>query len=154
LDRETSGVLVFARRREANAGLATQFEGRSVRKTYVACVTGWPGDAARATLRDVLVPDRGGRGRGAARRAKHATGAQAAVTHVRVLGRRGDRAMLELGLETGRTHQARVQLAHAGAAIAGDPLYGEPASAAPRLMLHARAVDLQHPATRKALRLE
>ncbi len=47
LDRETSGVLVFARRREANGRLAAQFEGRTVRKTYVACVTGWPALPAR-----------------------------------------------------------------------------------------------------------
>jgi 23S rRNA (cytosine1962-C5)-methyltransferase len=47
-----------------------------------------------------------------------------AVTHVKVLARRADRALLELSLETGRTHQARVQLAHVGAPVAGDDLYG------------------------------
>ena len=183
LDRETSGVLLFARRREANAALATQFEGRHVRKTYVACVAAWPGvkvtpgragvkgaperagrgsgrpggepaQRARApagpwTLRDHLAPDRDGRMRAASARER---GAVSAVTQVRLLARRGPRAMLELELETGRTHQARVQLAHAGAPIAGDTVYGGPA--APRLMLHARSLALHHPATGKAIRFE
>jgi 23S rRNA (cytosine1962-C5)-methyltransferase len=148
LDRDTSGVLVYARRREANPGLAAQFEGRKVRKTYVACVTGWPAKRKRATLRDALVRDREGRMRVARAREK---GAVAAVTHVRLLARRGERAMLELELETGRTHQARVQLAHAGAPIAGDPAYG--GACAPRMMLHAASLELLHPSTRKPLQV-
>ena len=149
LDRETSGVLVFARRREANVGLAAQFEGRKVRKAYVAGVTGWPASRKHATLRDVLAPDRDGRMRVASAREK---GAVQAVTGVRLLAHRGDRALLELDLETGRTHQARVQLAHAGAPIAGDALYGgEPAA---RTMLHATALGLEHPVTRKPMRLQ
>ncbi|HEX4445758.1 MAG TPA: class I SAM-dependent methyltransferase [Polyangiaceae bacterium] len=177
LDRDTSGVLLYARRREANAGLATQFEGRSVRKTYVACVAGWPearapsrpargakthggrpgqggasagaAEDGRRTLRDSLAPDRDGKMRVAAARER---GATPAVTHVRVLGRKGPRAMLELELETGRTHQARVQLANAGAPIAGDVAYGGPP--APRLLLHARSLALHHPATGKPIRFE
>ncbi len=151
LDRETSGVLVFARRREANAGLAAQFERRTVRKTYIACVTGWPAKRERETLRDALAPDRDGRMRVVSARGKGG-GAVQAVTRVRLLSRRGDRAMLELELETGRTHQARVQLAHAGAPIAGDVSYGgAPAS---RMMLHAAALGLEHPVTRKPMRLQ
>ena len=149
LDRETSGVLVFARRRQANAGLAAQFERRTVRKTYVACVTGWSAKRERETLRDALAPDRDGRMRVVSARER---GAVQAVTRVRLLARRGDRAMLELELETGRTHQARVQLAHAGAPIAGDALYG--GDPAPRTMLHAVALALEHPATRKPMRLQ
>ncbi len=68
-----------------------------------------------------------------------------AVSRVRVLGRQGDRALLEVELDTGRTHQARVQLAHAGAPIAGDGIYG--GAPAPRLMLHARGLSLDHPTT-------
>lgn len=148
LDRDTSGVLVYARRREANPSLAAQFEGRKVKKTYVACVTGWPAKRDRATLRDALAPDRDGRMRVARAREK---GAVQAVTQVRLLAHRGERAMLELELETGRTHQARVQLAHAGAPIAGDSSYG--GAAAARMMLHASALALAHPATGKPLRL-
>jgi 23S rRNA (cytosine1962-C5)-methyltransferase len=155
LDRDTSGLNVFARRREANAGLAVQFEGRAVEKTYVACVTGWPRGQDRATLRDVLAPGPNGTMRVASvpRRGRPPgppAGAKSAVMHVRVVGRRADRTMLELTLETGRTHQARVQLAHAGAPIAGDVLYG--GAPAARLMLHASAIRLRHPTTGKALR--
>jgi 23S rRNA (cytosine1962-C5)-methyltransferase len=147
LDRDTSGLLVFARRREANAKLAAQFEGRTVRKTYVACVAGWPRGRDRATLRDAVAEGKGGAMRVVGARAP---GGKLAVTHVRVLERRGDRAKLELTLETGRTHQARLQLAHAGAPIAGDALYGGPPAA--RLMLHASAIAFQHPVSGRAVR--
>jgi 23S rRNA (cytosine1962-C5)-methyltransferase len=147
LDRDTSGLLVFARRREANAKLAAQFEGRTVRKTYVACVAGWARGRDRATLRDALAEGKGGAMRVVGGRGP---GAKLAVTHVRVLARRGDRAKLELTLETGRTHQARVQLAHAGAPIAGDALYG--GAPAARLMLHASAIAFEHPVTGREVR--
>jgi 23S rRNA (cytosine1962-C5)-methyltransferase len=143
LDRDTSGVLVMTRRREANGPMAAQFEGRAVEKKYVACVVGWRGGKKggdRITLRDVLVPGDDGRMRAVPRQVR---GGVHAVTHVRVLERVGERTLLELTLETGRTHQARVQLAHAGAPIAGDPLYG--GAPAPRLMLHARSIGFTRP---------
>ena len=148
LDRDTSGLLVYARRREANARLAKQFEGRRVEKTYLAAVTGWPPGRARARLEDHLLPGEGG----LVRVVRPGTrGAKRAVTRVRVLERRGARALLELELETGRTHQARVQLAHAGAPIAGDALYG--GARAPRLMLHAAGLALAHPVSGRPLRV-
>lgn len=140
LDKDTSGLVLFVRDRNANAGVAAQFESRSVKKTYVACVTGWPPGRERATLRDTL---------GAGENGKVAVvppgtrGSKLAVTHVREIGRRDGRAMLELVLDTGRTHQARVQLAHAGAPIAGDVLYG--GARASRLMLHAQALAFERP---------
>jgi len=149
LDRDTSGVLVYARRKEDNARLAAQFEGRKVKKTYLACVAGWPRGKAHATLRDSLVQDKGGTMRVARGRAP---GAKLAVTHVKVRAQKSDRALLELELETGRTHQARLQLAHAGSPIAGDALYGGPPAS--RLMLHAAAIALQHPATGRPVRFE
>ncbi len=144
LDRDTSGVLLFTARREANATVAAQFEGRTVEKTYLACVTGWPADRTKITLRDGLAQGDDGKMRVAGAREK---GAQLAVTHARILERKGDRTLLELVLETGRTHQARVQLAHAGAPIAGDPLYR--GVAAPRLLLHARGLTLSGPGGKK-----
>src|SRR5580704_13530425 len=60
LDRDTSGVMIFARRKEANARLAAQFEGRGVRKVYLAAVEGWPRGRGRATLVDFLVQGRDG----------------------------------------------------------------------------------------------
>lgn len=149
LDRDTSGVLVYARRKEDNARLAEQFEGRKVKKTYLACVAGWPRGKTHATLRDALVQDKAGTMRVA--RGK-APGAKLAVTHVTMRAQRGDRALLELDLETGRTHQARLQLAHAGSPIAGDALYGGPPAS--RLMLHAAALALRHPGTGRPVRFE
>ena len=170
LDRDTSGVLLFTKRPEVNAALARQFEGRTLKKHYLAAVTGWPAHAREVTLDDQLRKGDGGRmevlafaprGRSAPRRAgprgpqrpapsrSDAGGAQRALTHVRVKTRKDDRALLELRLETGRTHQARVQLAHAGAPIAGDPLYR--GALAPRLMLHAAGLELEHPRTGKRL---
>jgi len=148
LDKDTSGLLVFARRREANAALAAQFEGRTVAKTYVAGVTGWKA-RDRTTLRDAVASDRDGRMRVVPART---AGAKEAVTVVRVVDRRGERALLELGLKTGRTHQARVQLAHAGAPVAGDTLYG--GAQAPRLMLHASALAFAHPSDGRPVRFE
>ena len=149
LDRDTSGLLLFTRRREANASIAAQFEGRTVGKRYVAAVSRWSERRKELTLDDhrvrgdeglmVVVPS----GR---------RGAQRARTVVRVLERRGERALLELTLVTGRTHQARVQLAHAGFAIAGDVLYG--GATAPRLMLHARSLTVVHPDTKRSVAFE
>jgi 23S rRNA (cytosine1962-C5)-methyltransferase len=85
-------------------------------------------------------------------RASRARSGQRAITHVRVRARTSSRALLDLVLETGRTHQARVQLAHARAPIAGDPVYGGPR--APRLLLHASASELAHPRTGKPLVVE
>jgi 23S rRNA (cytosine1962-C5)-methyltransferase len=150
LDKDSSGVIVMAKRREANASLAAQFEGRSVDKHYRVAVSGWRGQA-KATLRDMVVPGEGGRMRVAHKGEVKDRRAQLAVTHVTLVTRSGDRAVLDVRLETGRTHQARVQLAHAGAPIAGDRLYGGPP--APRLLLHASEVGLIHPKTGEPLRI-
>lgn len=162
LDRDTSGVILFTKRPEVNAALAKQFEGRTLKKHYLAAVTGWPERMREVTLDDALRKGDGGRmeviavqrGRGGERgggggRERGGGGGQRAVTQVRVRTRQDDRALLELRLETGRTHQARVQLAHAGAPIAGDPLYR--GALAPRLMLHAAGLELDHPRTGKRL---
>lgn len=168
LDRDTSGVVLFTKRPEVNAALAKQFEGRTLKKSYLAAVSGWPEHAREATLDDPLRKGAGGRmevvfvprgragrgarggGRGApARGQEPPAGSQRAVTHVRIRTRKEGRALLELRLETGRTHQARVQLAHAGAPIAGDPIYGGPLAS--RLMLHAAGLELEHPRTGRRL---
>ena len=148
LDKDTSGLLVFARRKEANATLASQFEGRSVQKTYLACSSGWRG-GDRAVLRHSIASDHDGAMRVVSARVARA---KEAVTRVRVVERRGERALLELELETGRTHQARVQLAHVGSPIAGDALYG--GVPAPRLMLHASALSFLHPSGGRKVRFE
>lgn len=151
LDRDTSGVLLFARRKAANAALAKQFEGRTVDKTYLAIVSSRlrvpPGGVAEHAIRE------GEEGRMIAEDPKRARpGAKLARTRIRVLERHGERALVEARPETGRTHQIRVQLAALGAPIDGDALYG--GAPAPRLMLHARKLVLAHPTTGRPLELE
>jgi len=158
LDRDTSGVVLFTKRPEVNAAIAAQLEKRQLKKRYVAGVVGWPKGKREARLDDDLVKGESGRmevvprrahGRDTRRGPRPAQQGQRAVTQVALRGHRGERALLDLVLEPGRTHQARVQLAHAGAPIAGDVLYR--GSAAPRLMLHAVAIELEHPSTKRRL---
>jgi 23S rRNA (cytosine1962-C5)-methyltransferase len=136
LDRETSGVMVLAKRAEANAWLARAFEGREVEKVYVAAVEGAK-VPDRARLVDHLAADRGGVVRVVS--ASHA-GAQRAETAIRVLARRRNRTLVEATIATGRTHQIRAQLAHRGAPVAGDGWYG--GAPWPRLALHSSRLEL------------
>jgi 23S rRNA (cytosine1962-C5)-methyltransferase len=150
LDRDTSGVLLFTRRKSANAAIAAQFEGRKVKKTYRAGVVGWPPKLAEGVLTHTLTSGEGGRMQVVSRpRSGGKASGQEAITRYRVLERNGDRAILELSPETGRTHQLRVQVAAAGGAIAGDHLYGQ--QPAHRLMLHAARLGLRHPTSGAAL---
>jgi 23S rRNA (cytosine1962-C5)-methyltransferase len=142
LDRDTSGLVLFTLRREANAAIAQQFQARSVEKTYVAA------SAGRAPRGDVVLEDALARGEGGRMQvvARAQRGAKLARTRVSVRQRHGERMLLELGCDTGRTHQLRVQLAHAHAPIAGDRLYGD--ARALRLLLHAERLALRSPAGR------
>ena len=141
LDLGTSGVLVFTRDPTLNPSLAEQMEAHAVERTYVAVVafTGKP------TLRDSgVIEQRLETVKGRTRVVK--SGGQRALTRYRVLSSQQGRALLELRPETGRTHQLRVHLSHAGAPIVGDTAYG--GVAAERLFLHARDLVLQKPAVR------
>ncbi len=121
LDRATSGLVVYAKRREANAWLARAFEGREVTKEYVAAVTAGDRLPEQARWEDALRETEDGRARVVE---AGAPGAAIARTAVRVIERRGGRAIVGLRIETGRTHQIRAQLAHRGAPIVGDAWYG------------------------------
>jgi 23S rRNA (cytosine1962-C5)-methyltransferase len=134
LDEGTSGVLLFTTARERNAELARASTERALERRYLAAVTlRSPRLAARLANGRVRLEHRLETAQGRSRVVE--AGGVAAVSHVALVERRGERALVALEPETGRTHQLRVQLAHEGAPIAGDLLYGgEPA---PRLMLHA-----------------
>jgi 23S rRNA (cytosine1962-C5)-methyltransferase len=149
LDRETSGLLLFTKRREVNPAIAEQFEQRTIEKTYVAAVVGEPG---AGSLEHWLARGPGGRMHVVDGNPRTRRDARLAKTRVRVDGRSGDRSRVVLGCDTGRTHQLRVQLAHVGAAIAGDRLYG--GAPALRLMLHAAQLELLHPRDGRRLALE
>lgn len=149
LDKDTSGVLLFSRKPEHNRALAAQFEGRRVEKGYLACVLFAPGAPLKGTLRAYLVKQRGGVV-GVYPKKPPRGAAQEAITHYRVVERRRGCVILSVTPETGRTHQIRAQLAHAGMPVAGDVLYGGPP--APRLLLHAERLSLKHPVS--GLRLD
>jgi 23S rRNA (cytosine1962-C5)-methyltransferase len=156
LDAETSGVLVFATRPAANRALASAFEGRSVRKVYMALVHEAP-RKAEGTVNSAIVRDRGERYRVAAANDRRG---QPAATKYRVLqtltvtgGQEGGElpsrrySLVEVIPETGRSHQIRVHLAAIGTPVVGDRLYGPADQPAPRLCLHAHEITLPHPAT-------
>ena len=159
LDKNTSGLMLVARSLHAHTGLVAQIKARRVERVYEAVVIGSP--PSRATVDAPIGRDRMRRTRMAvAPKGKHA------VTHYRVVERYRRHARLEVALETGRTHQIRVHLAHAGHPIVGDATYGthrtgtraadapNTPSAFPRQALHARRLSLGHPVSGRALSFE
>jgi tRNA pseudouridine32 synthase/23S rRNA pseudouridine746 synthase len=139
LDRDTSGVMVFARSRLAQRHLNWQFERRQVAKTYVARVAGAvAGEAGEIDL--PLICDWPNRPR---QMVCHTRG-KPSRTAWRVLAREPGATRLELCPLTGRSHQLRVHLLALGHPILGDPFYGDAAAAA-RLQLHAARLGLRHP---------
>lgn len=137
LDRDTSGVLLLTRGGAINALLTTAFQQNLVHKEYVAVVAA-PNQLDASGVIDVRVqPSRSRRDQMEAT----AKGGQRALTRYTVIASAADRAWVRLFPETGRTHQLRVHLAHLGAPILGDRLYGI-ADSAPRLMLHAHVIEL------------
>lgn len=142
LDMETSGIMVFAMTRLAQRSVNRQFEKRIVRKTYVARVAGRV-EAEEGRIALPLIADWPNR---PFQKVCHDTG-KAAVTAWRVIAREDGATRLELRPETGRSHQLRVHLREIGHPILGDPFYAPEAvrAAAPRLQLHAAALELRHP---------
>ncbi len=138
LDRDTSGLMLFARSESTQAAL--QQNWRTVTKKYLAVVEGAPGNA-NGTLRDKLVESKSLM----VRVDRAASGGELAITHYRVLRRHGGRSLLELTLETGRKHQIRVQLAALGHPIVGDRKYGAQSDPARRLALHSCELKFRHP---------
>jgi 23S rRNA pseudouridine1911/1915/1917 synthase len=142
LDRETSGLLVVALDHRSLTGLQQAIAARKVQRSYLAVVVGRP-EAATGTIDAPLDrdPDRPGR-------IAVVRGGRPARTHYAVLASwRNGVSLLELRLETGRTHQIRVHLAAIGLPVAGDGRYGRPAEPATRLFLHACRLRFTHPLT-------
>ena len=156
LDRDTSGALVLARTPGTAAKLAAAFRGRDVRKTYWAVVAGRP-VPVEGRIDLPLLRYAGARGERSVPAARDDEEAQRAVTDYATLDHAGQRlAWLELSPITGRTHQLRVHCVALGAPIVGDAKYHEPdqndagsalvEGLSDKLHLHARALDLPHPA--------
>ncbi len=147
LDLDTSGVMVFALTRRAQADLGQQFETRQVRKTYIARLWGKL-EPAEGRVDLPLIVDWPNRPR---QHVNHATG-RPAQTDWKVLAFDGQETRVRLMPLTGRSHQLRVHMAETGHPILGDPLYAEGAARDfPRLMLHAESLRFRHPETRKTV---
>jgi 23S rRNA pseudouridine1911/1915/1917 synthase len=149
LDRLTSGVLLFATDRRALEPLSRLWRENRVRRRYRALVHGVPetgGEAGRLVIEAPLAKVPGG-----GWKFEVAAGGKPSLTEVEVLTSWEDRALVECRLLTGRTHQVRVHLAHAGHPVVGDRLYG--GDEARRLMLHALELSLPHPKTGEKLTL-
>ncbi|MGL6043879.1 MAG: RluA family pseudouridine synthase [Sandaracinobacteroides sp.] len=157
IDKDTSGLLVVAKTDRAHAGLAAQFARHTIGRRYLAVVAGLPtppagrieanlarSDANRQKIA-VVAPPRG----------RHA------ITHYRVLEPLKGAALVECRLETGRTHQVRVHMAHLGHPLLGDPAYGQGRLAElcrrlgfARQALHAQSLVFEHPVTKEMLTFE
>jgi 23S rRNA pseudouridine1911/1915/1917 synthase len=140
LDRETSGLIVFAKTVSAKRALQSQFAARSVERVYVALVEGVP-PTMEGTLTSRLTENRSLRVRPTSDR----RAGREAITRYRVVARRREGTLLELRLVTGRRGQIRAQLAAAGHPIAGDREYGARTDPLRRLALHATRLGFAHP---------
>lgn len=146
LDKDTSGALVIAKNLRARKALKKSFKARDVEKTYLAIVVGEFG-AVTGRVENLL-------GRHPLQRTKMAVVEEKgknAITNYRVLGTSNDLSLMQVRIETGRTHQIRVHFAHLRHPILGDGVYGGRqkglAIAAPRQMLHAWKLVIPHPVT-------
>ena len=156
LDRPVSGAMVFATSRKAAHRISKQFERRQIEKTYWACVAGRV-EPAEGTWRDILWKVHG-QPRAQVVAPDHPQG-QSAVLHYRTLGYHPFGSWLEIVLETGRTHQVRVQAATRGHHLLGDAYYGSNVPFGPPtederlrpIALHARSLALDHPLSRQRI---
>lgn len=152
LDKETSGLVVFARSVRAERELGRQFKDHTVLRRYIAIV---PGYLKPQTFRSFLVRDRGDGRRGSGSE----SGGKLAVTHVDVHERFPNYTAMICQLETGRTHQIRIHLSEAGHFVCGEKVYtirtdgsqvADPSNA-PRLALHALELGFVHPGTEEKM---
>ena len=145
LDKDTSGVMVVAKHDEAHRALSAAFKRRLTEKVYVAIAVG---DVDDGVVVDAPI------GRHPVKRQQMTVGGsnpRSAVTHVRVIARLPGHTLVRLKPHSGRTHQIRVHLAHLGAPILGDLVYGRASDAIARQALHAHQLTLPHPADHQAI---
>ena len=150
LDKDTSGLLIVAKNDIAHVNMSEQIKRHEVKKTYIALVRGIVKEN-EATI-DMPI------GRSNSDRKKMAVtkNGKNAVTHIKVLKRYDKYTLLEINIETGRTHQIRVHLAHIGYPVIGDYIYsnGKNEFGIVGQCLHAKSLEFKHPITGKDMKLE
>jgi 23S rRNA pseudouridine1911/1915/1917 synthase len=152
IDKDTSGLLCFAKTRLAERALHAVFQRHTAARAYLALAEG---EVAAMRIESDIVPDRGDGIRGSTR---HAGQGQHAVTYVEPLRRLPRATLCRVRLETGRTHQIRIHLSERGHPLVGETVYirdllraGRTPIPSPRLMLHAALLGLPHPVTNVAM---
>lgn len=163
LDKETSGVLLLAKKRGALTALQDQFRERGTTKVYAALVNGaWPASRKVIDVPLLKTLDAQGERHVRAVAADHDE-ARRSITLVKVARKFAAHTLLDVTLKTGRTHQIRVHLAHEGHPIVGDPKYGDFAANRAiargelrfaRMFLHARHLAFDHPASGERIMLD
>jgi 23S rRNA pseudouridine1911/1915/1917 synthase len=148
IDRATSGLLMFAKTKRAELGLAAQLRAHAMERTYL-CVA--HGAVTSRRIESFLVADRGDRLRGSTSRLDQG---KRAVTHVEAREPLRDSTLCAVRLETGKTHQIRIHLSEAGHPLVGEEVYirdfeaaGRRPIKAARMMLHAASLGFEHPVT-------
>jgi 23S rRNA pseudouridine1911/1915/1917 synthase len=159
LDRDTSGLIVFARTPDTEYALIRLFSKHRIKRSYLAVVHG---QVTNQTIDTYIVRDRGDGLRGSTLLGPEAEGAQRAVTHVEMIEAIGNYSLIRCRLETGRTHQIRIHLSECGHMLCGEKVYTHKLgdrpqidqSGAPRQALHAAELGFVHPATTQAVQLQ
>ena len=150
LDRDTSGVMVFARHERHKEYIQLQFAQRAVHRTYHALVEGRPKNNSGST-REWLVEDKHLH----VKRVKSSFhGAKEAITHWSVTETDNAISLLQVSIETGRRHQIRMAMRSLGCPVVGDELHGAETNPLNRVCLHASALEFLHPESDEPVRFE
>lgn len=144
LDRETSGIMLFAKCREAQIKLKADWNDRVVERSYVAVVEG-----VLNKKEDTIVSYLYGDEQTIMHSSPNEEDGLLAITHYKVLKTNGKNSMLQLNLETGRTNQIRVHLQSIGHSVIGDEKYGSNQNPIKRMCLHAQTISFKHPISQK-----
>lgn len=150
LDKDTSGLLIVAKNDMAHVNMSEQIKRHEVKKTYIALVRG----VVKENEATIDMPI--GRSNSDRKKMAITKNGKNAVTHIKVLKRYDKYTLLEINIETGRTHQIRVHLAHIGYPVIGDYIYsnGKNEFGIVGQCLHARYLEFKHPITGKDMKLE